>query len=1007
MMKHITSRALGLLALLCLLTSTAWAQSISGTVTDTDGIGLPGVNVLVVGTTSGTVTGLDGEYTIQAGSDATLRFSYLGFATQEIAVGGQSVINVTLAEDSGVLEEVVVIGYGTSDPEAVTGAIASVGSEEVTAITTPNLGEAIQGRLAGVQVTAGGAPGVAPQILVRGVGSINFGTGPLIVVDGVPSAGGLNQFDSRDVESITVLKDASSTAIYGSRASNGVLLVTTKSGGKNQPLRVTLESTVGVQTQNKRYEGFTTSDYIEYAEVLSGIPLARDLDEVPAGETQPYRDLQVDYQDELFQNGLLTQNSVHVSGGGDRSSFFSSFGYLQQEGVVVGGGYERFNFRLNSNHDLTANGKLRLNTRLLVVNDERNIQGANLLRDAVQSIPYLPIRNPNNIGGFNGAQQGLDSADPRNPFRTALLETNRDRVTRLFGIAALEYDIFEGLTARAMYSANNNIYRNYFQSPIYEATVSQDINIIRETRANDFSPLYSGQLTYDRTFGDHNITATLVGELQESYNAFLFAEGNQTTNSLTNLEGASIANARSARNTVILQSALGRFTYGYKGRYLISGSFRRDGSSLLAPGNNTEIFPAGAVAWRISEEPFMQGTAVSTLKLRASYGRTGTLSLGPYSFQAPIQQSVGAVLGGDTPPALGAYINDLANAELQWEITDMANVGLDVGFLNNRLNFSLEYYDREVDNLILSAPLAPSFGPDNTLVNIGALKNTGFEFQGQYFGNRSSDFKWDVTANLSVNNNEVLRLGAEGADIFFGSQVGQGFTGEFPPTIARVGEPVFSFYGFQTQGLFQSQAEIDEAPTQENAAPGDVRFVDTDGDGAITEADRVILGSYLPDFIYGLNFNGTYKNFDFRVFLQGSQGNDIYNGFQSLRSQTTRLFNGDPAKFLDAWTPDNPNTDVPRIALTDPNINRRMSDRFLEDGSYLRVKNIAVGYTFNLPNTGISTLRLYASAQNLITLTGYSGLDPEIGSIGQGLVGFDDGGYPQPKTFLFGAQVGF
>ncbi|MEO0731933.1 MAG: TonB-dependent receptor [Bacteroidota bacterium] len=1005
-MKYLCLR-MGSLLLLLLLSATAWSQ-VSGTVVDDDGIGLPGVNIIIVGTSSGTVTDLDGNYTLNADSDATLRFSYTGFTSQEIAVGDQSIINVTLSSDAALIDEIVVIGYGTSDPESVTGAIASVGSEEVTALTTPNLGEAIQGRLAGVQVTAGDGPGVAPEIQVRGIGSINFGSGPLIVVDGVPSAGGLNQFDSRDVQSITVLKDASSTAIYGSRASNGVLLIETKSGGFNQPLKVSFESTVGVQTQTKRYDGFRTDDYIQYAELISGIPLARNLDEVPPGESVPYRDLQVNYQDELFRDGLLTQNSVHLSGGGERSSFFTSLGYLQQEGIIIGGGYERFNFRINSNHRLTNNGKLRLMQKLLVVNDERQALPGNLLRDAVQSIPYLPVRNPDNIGGFNGAQQGLDSADPRNPIRSAIQEINRDRVTRIFGVVALELDILEGLTAKALYSANNNIFRNYNQDPIYQATVSRDINIIQESRANDFSPLYSGQLTYDRTFGDHKITATVVGELQEAFGSFIRAQGNHGTNSLTNLEGATITAASSSRSKTVLQSQLGRFNYSYKGKYIVSGSIRRDGSSIFAPGNGTEIFPAGAVAWRVSEEPFLQGTAVSTLKVRAGYGRTGVVGIGPYNFQAPIRQTVGAVLGGDTPPTLGAYINDLANSELRWEITDMLNVGLDVGFLNNRLNFSLEYYDREVDNLILNIPLSPSLGPDGTRENIGAMRNTGFEFQGQFFGKRGGEFQWDVTANLSANTNEVLRLAVEDGAIFFGrGAVGQGFTGEFDPTITRVGDPVFSFYGFQTMGLFQSQAEIDEAPTQENAEPGDVRFVDTDGDGIITDEDRVILGSYLPDFTYGFNFNATWRGFDARLFIQGSQGNDLYNGFQSLRSQTTRLFNGDPDKFLDAWTPQNTDTEIPRIALTDPNNNRRMSDRFLEDGSYLRLKNLAIGYTFDASSIGLSTLRVYASTQNLLTLSSYSGLDPEIGSITQGLVGFDNGPYPQPRTYLFGLQVGF
>ncbi len=1012
-------RYVGLFSLLCLFSTSVWGQiTVTGTVVDESGLGLPGVNVIVVGTSSGTVTDLDGVYSLSAPEDATLRFSYIGFSPQEVVVNGQTTIDLTLGSDANLIDEVVVVGYGSQRREAVTGAISSVNSEALTQVITPDLGEAIQGRLAGVQVTSSGDPGQAPQIQVRGIGSINFGSGPLIVVDGVPGAGSLNQFDSRDVESITVLKDASSTAIYGSRASNGVLLVTTKSGSRDQPIRITAESTVGVQTQPGRYEGFSTADYVSYAEVLSGIPLARKLDETPPGETVPYREQQVNYQDALFQDGLLTQNSLHISGGSSRSSFFSSLGYLKQEGVIIGGGYERYNFRINSRHDLVESGRFRFIQTLAISNDDRNDREGNLLRDAVQSIPYLPIRNPNNIGGFNGAQQGLDSADPRNPIRNALQEINRTRTTRIFGTVALEYDILEGLTATALYSGNNQIYRGYNRDPIYQATVSNNINVITESRSNDYSPLYRGQLTYDRIFGDHSINATAVGEVQETYNGFARIQGNHSTNDLTNLEGATITAGTTTRNKTVLQSAIGRFTYGYRGRYLISGSVRRDGSSIFAPGNGTEIFPAGAVAWRVSEEPFMQNTPVSEMKLRASYGRTGSIGLGPYRFQAPIQQTIGAVLGGDNTPSLGAYISDLPNTGLSWEITDMLNVGLDVGFLNNRLNFSLEYYDREVDNLILNIPLSPSFGPDGTSVNVGAMRNTGFEFQGQFFSPRDQAFVWNVSANVSTNTNEVLRLAVEDGAIFFGNnEVGQGYTGEFAPTITRVGDPVFSFFGFETDGLFQTVDEIDAAnaldddPTtsfQDNAAPGDVRFVDQNGDGRITDQDRIILGSYLPDFIYGLNFSGTFRNFDVSLFLQGSQGNDIYNGFRSLRYQTTRLFNGAPEKFLDAWTPTNPNTDVPRVALNDPNNNRRMSDRFLEDGSYLRLKNVTLGYTVPFgAGSAIANLRLYVSAQNAITLTGYSGLDPEIGQITGGLVGFDAGRYPVARSFLFGAQIGF
>jgi TonB-linked SusC/RagA family outer membrane protein len=499
-----------------------------------------------------------------------------------------------------------------------------------------------------------------------------------------------------------------------------------------------------------------------------------------------------------------------------------------------------------------------------------------------------------------------------------------------------------------------------------------------------------------------------VGELQEGYGYFVEVSGDHPSNDFTVVSGAANIQGTSSRSTTSLQSTIARATYGYRGRYLLTLSFRRDGSSIFAPGNNFENFPAAAVGWRISEEPFMQGTAFSTFKVRASYGRTGSIGIGPYEFQAPVVRSFGPVIGGESPDRTASFINDLANSDLSWEITDMLNIGADIGFLNNRLNFSLEYYDREVDNLILDVPLPPSFGPDGTRQNIGAMRNTGVEFQGEFYSNRNQDFVWDVRANISHNTNEVLRLAVEDGEIFQGQgPLGVSFTGGFDATVTRPGDPVFSFYGFETNGLFQTRQEIEDAPTQPNAAPGDVRFVDQNGDNVINNQDRVILGSYLPDFVYGLNFAGRWRNFDTRIFFQGSQGNDIYNGFNSLLFQTTRLFNGAPER-LEGWTPQNTSTDIPRIALEDNNVNRRMSDRFLEDGSYLRLKNLTIGYTVPFGgNSVLSRLRLYVSAQNLFTITGYSGLDPEVGRVTDGVIGFDAGRYPQARTFLFGAQVGF
>ena len=1021
-MNQFYFRLAGLLTLLCLFTSATYAQStISGTVLDEDGFPLPGVNVLVVGTSSGTVTDLDGIYSVTAAEDGILRFSYVGFAAQEIAVAGQSTIDVTLSTNS-TLDEVVVIGYGASETrESVTGAVSAVSSEEISEVVTNNIGQAIQGRLAGVQVTAdNGAPGEGPIIRVRGIGSINFGSGPLYVIDGVPT-GGLNSFDTRDIDNVTVLKDASATAIYGSRAANGVILISTKQGRVTDGVEVDLHTTVGFSNVAKRLDLLDREGFLEYADRL-GATITRDLsteiDGVPLNQTD------TDWQDAVFRTGLQTQNTIGIRGGNETSRFFGSLGYYKQEGTMIGTDYERYNFRINSDHNLTD--RLIFGENLVVVQDQRSLEsfggGRTQLQHTGRMIPYLPVFDPGLLGGYSAPISGLDGgADPENPVRVAELLTNENRVLRLFGNIFFDYEILEGLNARVTYGANYTNFRGNQRTPIYETNAGSPTvaNSISENTSVGYSPLYNAQLSYDRIIGDHGINVTAVVEQQEFISRFLNASGDQATNNLTNLQGSANQVVSGGNNIERIQSLVGRARYGYRGKYLISVSFRRDGSSLWAPGNNIENFPAGAIAWRISEEPFMQGTPISDLKLRASYGRVGFAGVNPYGFQAPIIQSQGAAFGGGAQP-IAAYTNTLANTQLSWELTDMFNIGVDLGFLNNRLNFSFEYYDRQTDNLILDVPLEASSGLNSTRQNIGAMSNTGIEFQGSYNSTAQGDFTWEVTANLSANTNEILQLGPDNAPIFSGNQPGSDFTGGFPITRTgadEISNEIQAFYGFQVDRIYRSQDEIDNDNAmagdgnfyqEELTAPGDFRYVDTDGDGRITEADRVQIGSYLPDFIFGTRFAGNYRNLDFSLFVQGSVGNDIYNAYRAMLTSSDRLFNSLSSQ-LDAWTPENPNSDIPRTVRPDPNNNNRVSDYFLEDGSYARLKNLTVGYRVPLTNSNtFSSIRFYLTGQNLVTLTDYSGYDPEIGSRYNQLAnGIDYGQYPVSRSFLFGLQVGF
>lgn len=1002
--------------LLCFCVTAVWGQrTVTGTVTDESGFEVPGVAIAIKGTTSGTVSDVDGTYSITVpDGDAILVFSFLGYSTQEIPVNGRSTIDVSIESEAEVLQDVVVIGYGKQRKEAVTGAVSSVSGETLEEVVTPNLGTALQGRLAGVQVVSGGPPGQTPEIQIRGIGSVSFGSGPLYVVDGVPT-GGLNTFDARDIASVNVLKDASSTAIYGSRASNGVVLITTKTGRAQEGLKINLHSTVGQSFANDRLDLLNTEQYLQFADQLGAI-IARDLDQpINSTTSQTYRQTNTDWQEELFEPGLLTQNNLSISGGNETSRFYTSFGYVRDEGVMQGPDYERYNIRLNSDHTL-AKG-LTFGQTLLTAYDDRNIDprlgGRTQILQAIQSVPYIPVFNPDNIGGFAGTVQAEDSSDPGNPILAANLLRNNDKVLRVFGTLFLDYELFDGLNLRATYGADYSTFRNSSRNPIYEATVNSDFNSISETRNINYSPLYSGQISYRKLIGDHNIDVIAVGELQENYSNFSSSSVDQTTNSINSLSGGINQNVSGGNSTTILQSLVGRLNYGYKGKYLFTFSFRRDGSSIFAPGNQYENFPAGAVAWRISEEPFMQNTGISELKVRASYGRTGSIGLGPYSFQAPINNSFGPVFGEGVQP-VGAFINSIANDQLRWELTDMLNIGVDLGFLNNRLQVSAEYYDRQVDNLILDVQLPNSVGVGSTRQNIGALSNTGFEVQTTFYSSRTSKFTWDVSANISANTNEVISLDSENADLFGGSDTE--YSAGFPISIIRAGEPINSFFGFQVDRLYQSMDEIrrdypdqtDEQLMNSGLIPGATRFVDLNGDGVITDEDRTVIGNYLPDFIYGVNFNGKVSGLDFNVFLQGSQGNDVYNGTRVLTSKFNRLFNGG-VELLDAWTPQNTDTDQPVLQLNDPNQERRTSDRYVEDASYLRLKNVTVGYTLPLASQTLDKVRIYVSGQNLVTLTDYTGLDPEVGINRGGLRerGIDYGQYPVSKSILFGVQLGF
>ncbi|CCH51209.1 TonB-dependent receptor plug [Fibrisoma limi BUZ 3] len=1016
------------------MTTTKPLEDIRGRVVDRNGSGIPGVSVVIKGTNRGTTTNANGEYTINASTNATLVFSFVGYLSQEVAVSSRSQINITLAEDVKALSEVVVVGYGTQKRASVTGAISSVSSQEVTQLPVPSVESAIQGRVPGVSVVSNGSPGTSPIVRIRGIGSINYASNPLYVIDGYPTSD-LNNFDTRDIESVDVLKDASSAAIYGSRAANGVIIVTTKRGSRDGKLHVNYDGYAGVQSAWRQLDLLSTDQYLQYGTALlqnaendkAAAENRAPIDARPArflnmnqpiyqGATQTYAQTNTNWQDAVFRDAAITQHSLQLSGGNDKSRFYSSLGYFKQDGIMIGTSYQRGNFRINSDHTLSK--RFTFGQTLTISYDDRYSEveagGRTQIQNLIRMTPYMPVTDPFLVGGYRGPD-GSDASDPQNPVRAALQDRTNTQRLKLLGSAYLDVKLFEGLTYRIRGGIDYVTSRDYAFQPIYnESFNARALATLTDNRYTYTSPLISNQLTFERTFGKHSINAVAVAERQAGIYSNLNASGNATSNDIRQVSGLSSTGLglTGGRNQNILISYLGRINYEYGGKYLVGASFRRDGSSKFAPGNKWGNFPSVSAGWRISEEAFMKDVpTISELKLRASYGSMGFNGIGDYDWQVAVSQTTNAIFNGER--VQGTYFDKLGNTNLRWEVTDMTNVGVDLGLLNNSITLTAEYFNRVTDGLILGQPIAPSIGySQSPIVNVGSMRNRGVELQIGY-NRRQGEFKFDVSANASVIRNKVLNLGPNISPLFNGNNADYG---GFDITRTIAGEPIQSFYGWKVAGIFQTADEVRAAPTQANAQPGDIRFVDVNNDGVINADDRTNLGSFLPDFNYGFNFNANYRNFDLALFLQGVQGNKVYNGVKVLTQGMLRLFNAG-TDVLNAWTPTNTNTDVPRAVSGDPNGNTRTSDRFIEDGSYMRVKNLSLGY--NMPAGALqswtrgtlSRARLYVAVTNLLTLTKYTGYDPEIGSRPSTntplTTGVDYGQFPQARTLMVGLQLGF
>lgn len=1037
-MRNLTTcfikHAISLILFLSLSFIVTAQKKISGKVTDSNGNPIPKASVMVKGSSTGTVTDPDGTYSLTVPDNTKiLVFSSVDMAPLEVILGSQTNINPTLKPVETVLGDVVVVGYGTQKRTTVTGAISTVNSKTLNEIPVVNVQQALQGRVPGLSVVNNGSPGTSPIVAIRGISSISYASNPLYVVDGFPT-GDLSTIDTRDIESVDVLKDASAAAIYGSRATNGVIIITTKKGKRDGKIHVSLNSYYGVQDVTQRLDLLNPSQFDQYAIAYRGSKVGRRVDPwastpIYQGAATTYGNNVTDWQDEYFRQGSMTQTDVAVSGGNDVSRFYASGGFFDQTGIAPTVGYRRYNFRINSEHKIS--NTFSFGENLYIAQGDQDYDNneagsrSNLL-NVIRIMPYMPVHDPTTQGGYRGVNSVLDGGDPTNPIEDAELKNPGNRTTaKVLGTIFAEVNFTSWLKFRSTFGVDYANTLDYRFSPIFNdsGTIAGSSAIqatITNNRAISTVQLYTEQLTFDKTFGDHHFNAIGVYEYQGQGIKNENASGNQASNNLKTLNNASNLSVQTLVQNLNIISYIGRLTYDYKGKYLLNGAVRHDGGSYWAPGNKWQTFPSGSIGWRVDQEDFMKSlTNISELKVRAGYGITGLNGavLGATPWLASVSSNSAYYPFGNTlTSGPASSIQRLGNKDLEWETTKQLNIGLDLGLFKNAVTLSAEYYQRKTDNLILAVPLPPSMGYLNSSVitNAGAMENNGFEFQLGY-NDRKGDFTWNATANLSFVTNEVKSLAPGVSNIEAGSDAD--FTEGYNPTNTAPGHAIQSFYGWQVDGIFQSADEVSKSPFQTGGtAPGDIKFRDLDGNDTIDLRDRTFLGSFIPKVSYSLNLGANYKNFGLTVFFQGVQGNKIYNATRTATEGMIRFFNAG-TRVLDAWTPDHTNTDVPRAISADPNQNARPSTRFLEDGSYLRLKNIMLSY--NVPDKSLGSLtkgavkglNIYVSAQNILTITNYSGFDPEVGnrtvSTSALTNGVDYAVYPQPKGYQVGINVNF
>lgn len=983
---------IGMLLPMCMF---AQQITVQGVVKDQTGETVIGASVMEKGTTNGTITGIDGDFSLNMSPNGTLVVSFVGYKTQEVQVKGQKQLQVVLSEDAEMLDEVVVIGYGTMKKSDLTGAVSSIGNKDIKDSPVSNLGQAIQGKISGVQIVDAGKPGDNVSIKIRGLGSIN-NCDPLVVIDGVPTDLGLSSLNMADVERLDVLKDASATAIYGSRGANGVVMITTKRGTEGKG-KLAVSANYSFQNATNVPSLLNAA---QYAELSNDMMVNSGRNPNPEWANPSELGAGTDWMDELLRTGVMQNYTVSYSGGNEKSHYYVSGGFLDQSGIVKSVNYRRFTFQSNS--DAQVLKWLKFSNNITFSADTKK-SGSYNIGDALKALPIYPVKNED--GSWSGPDGNSEwYGSTRNPIGpTELNKSQTDGYNFLANLTAeltftkwLKFKSTFGYDAKFWFIDNFTPKYNWKPTPTEETSRYKSDN-------KSFTYLWDNYFLFDHTFAEKHRVGLMAGmSAQWNTNDYLNAQKNVFMfDNVHEMDNGEEMYAIGGNETEwALLSYMARVNYSYEDRYLLTATIRRDGSSRFGKKHRWGTFPSVSVAWRASQEKwFPKNDYINDLKVRAGYGVTGSqASVGNYSYLASYNTSVypfGISSGNQT----ALVSSTLANPYIHWEEVAQTNIGFDASLFNSRVMFSFDAYLKETRDMLVKASIPITSGFEDTTTtytNAGKVRNQGIEMS-LHTINLTGELGWETNLTATYNKNKIKDLNSDVP--YYINQINNSYV-----TMLAKDYPINVFYGYVTDGIFQNQSEMNTHAVQPGAEPGDIRFRDLNNDGVINDSDRTVIGNPNPSWLFSMNNSLSYKGFELSVFLQGIAGNKIYNannidntGMAAAYNQTTDV--------LKRWQGEGTSNSMPRAVFGDPNQNTRVSDRFVENGSYLRLKNITLSYTFPkqwLQKAQIENARLSLSCENVATITGYSGFDPEVG-----INGIDQNRYPISRTFSLGLNFNF